>query len=143
MSACSSDWSQKIPRQLGEKRRSGAKSSALFSRLRIWAAGRSDLLGPLDAAEVLLGLDDDAFWNAYGQRDLLLVLSRRWGGLPDRQRRRLERRLLRGPPRRNGKSLVGSFVKERRIPFSAVSFGSVSRDARSPSTLTSTSPIFA
>ena len=89
------------------------ESSALFSRLRIWAAGRSDLLGPLDAAEVLLGLDDDAFWNAYGQRDLLLVLSRRWGGLPDRQRRRLERRLLRGPPRRNGRE-SGREFRERK-----------------------------
>ena len=78
------------------------ESSGLFSRLRIWAAGCSDLLGPVEAAEVLLGLDDDAFWNAHGQRDLLLVLLRRWGGLPDRQRRRLERRLLRGPPRRKG-----------------------------------------
>ena len=31
------------------------ESSALFSRLRIWAAGCSDLLGPVEAAEVLLG----------------------------------------------------------------------------------------
>jgi hypothetical protein len=57
----------------------------------------------MKAAEVLLDLDDDAFWNSYGQRDLRLVLSRRWGGFPDRQRRRLERRLLRGPPRRKGR----------------------------------------
>jgi hypothetical protein len=75
-------------------------SSALFSRLRIWAAGRSDLLSPVKSAEVLLGLDDGAFWNRHAQRDLLLSLSRMWSRLPDRVRRRLEKRLLRGPPQR-------------------------------------------
>jgi hypothetical protein len=77
-----------------------SEASTLFSRLRIWAAGRSDLLGPVEAAQVLLDLDDNAFWSGAGQRDLLLALARRWDGLPDRSRRRLERRLLRGPSRR-------------------------------------------
>jgi hypothetical protein len=88
------------------------ESSALFSRLRIWAAGRSDLLGPVEAAKVLLSLDDDVFWDLYGQRDLLLVLSRRWGGLPDR-RRRLEKRLLHGPPRRKGKESSREYSERR------------------------------
>ena len=88
-------------------------SSALFSRLRMWAAGRSDLLGPVEAVEALLHLDDNAFWDAHGQRDLLFSLSRRWGELPDRLRRRLERRLLRGPPRRSGKE-SGREYRERK-----------------------------
>jgi SIR2-like domain len=89
------------------------ESSALFSRLRMWAAGRSDILGPVEAAELLLHLDDNAFWDAHGQRDLLLSLSRRWVELPDRLRRRLERRLLRGPPRREGRE-SGREYRERK-----------------------------
>jgi hypothetical protein len=90
--------------------------SALFSRLRIWAAGLSDLLSPAEAAEALLGLEDDAFWNVHSQRDLLFSLSRRWGGLPDRQRCRLEKRLLRGPPQRSGKESSGEY-RERKAHF--------------------------
>jgi hypothetical protein len=92
------------------------ESSALFSRLRMWAAGRSDLLSPMEAAEELLGLGDDAFWNAYAQRDLLFSLSRRWGGLPDRPRRRLEKRLLRGPPQRVGRESRREY-RERKAHF--------------------------
>jgi hypothetical protein len=79
------------------------ESSALFLRLRICAAGFSDLLGPIECAQVLLGLEDGAFWDPHAQRDLLLALSRRWGAIPDRLRQRLERRLLRGAPHRKGR----------------------------------------
>jgi hypothetical protein len=89
------------------------ESSALFARLRIWAAGRSDLLSPVKAAEALLDLEDGAFWNAHAQRDLLYSLSRRWDGLSDRQRRRLEKRILRGPPRRKGKESISGY-RERK-----------------------------
>jgi hypothetical protein len=92
------------------------ESSALFSRLRIWAAGRSDLLSPADAAEVLLGLGDAAFWDAHAQRDLLFSLSRRWGGLPDRLRNRLEKRLLRGPPQRREKESIRGY-RARKARF--------------------------
>jgi hypothetical protein len=92
------------------------ESSALFSRLRIWAAGRSDLLSPVEAAKALLGLENDAFWNAHAQRDLLFSLSRRWGGLSDRQRRRLEKRLLRGPPWRKGTESRREYI-ERKAHF--------------------------
>ena len=91
-------------------------SSILFSRLRIWAAGRSDLLSPVEAAEALLGLEDDTFWNAHAQRDLLFSLSRRWGGLSHRQRRRFEKRLLRGPPQRSGKESSEEY-RERKAHF--------------------------
>src|SRR6516162_6938688 len=91
-------------------------SSILFSRLRIWAAGRSDLLSPVEAAEALLGLEDDTFWNAHAQRDLLFSLSRRWGGLSHRQRRRFEKRLLRGPPQRSGKECSEEY-RERKAHF--------------------------
>ena len=92
------------------------ESSALFSRLRIWAAGRSDLLGPAEAAEVLLGMGDGAFWDPHAQRDLLLSLSRRWGGLPTGLRRRLEKRLLRGPSQRRGKESTREY-RERKAHF--------------------------
>ena len=84
--------------------------------MRIWAAGRSDLLSPVEAAEALLGLEDDTFWNPHAQRDLLFSLSRRWGGLPNRKRRRLERRLLRGPPQRSNEESSRDY-RERKTHF--------------------------
>lgn len=71
--------------------------STMFNRLRIWAAGRKDFMGPAEAARALLALDRDTFWSGDNQRDLLVALERRWGEFPASLRRRLERRLLTGP----------------------------------------------
>ena len=65
---------------------------------------------------MLLRLDNNTFWNAHSQRDLLFAISRRWGELPDRLRRRLERRLLRGPPRRKGRESSLDYC-ERKAHF--------------------------
>jgi SIR2-like domain len=73
------------------------KAGAAFARLRIWAAGRVDLSSPAEAARTLLGLTRSAFWDGGNQRDLLLVLSQRWGDMPASLRQRLESRLLAGP----------------------------------------------
>ena len=74
---------------------------------------------------------------------LLLVLSRRWIGLPDCLRRRLERRLLRDRRSARVKNPVGSIVKGRRVPFSAASSGSATKDAPLPSISRPNSPSFA
>lgn len=78
---------------------SWSETGTLFSRLRIWVAGKVAGFSGADAARLLLELPDDAFWEGGHQRDLLLVLARRWLTMPLGLRRRLERRLLRGPRR--------------------------------------------
>ena len=70
---------------------------ALFSRLRIWAAGKIGGFAAATAAEMFLFVGDEAFWALGSQRDLLIALARRWNDVPTRLRRRLERRLLNGP----------------------------------------------
>jgi hypothetical protein len=70
-----------------------------FDRLRIWAAGCANVTDGATAADYLLGLNDDSFWQSRHQRDLLLALRDRWTHFPARERRLLEHRLLRGRPK--------------------------------------------
>jgi hypothetical protein len=74
----------------------------IFARLRIWAAGKAEFVSACDFGDVIGGLSDEAFWDAYHQRDLLLVLSSRWKELDSETRRSVESRLLSGPTRRVG-----------------------------------------
>jgi SIR2-like domain len=71
----------------------------VFGRLRIWAAGLPSLLDPQAAAQILLEISDRRFWSLWDQRDLLLVLARRWNELSPKSRKQIEARLRRGFPR--------------------------------------------
>jgi hypothetical protein len=71
--------------------------NTIFSRLRIWAYGKAELIPAQALGPALASLSDEAFWDRYHQRDLLLVLAGRWKDLlPDAQKE-LEARLLKGP----------------------------------------------
>ena len=72
--------------------------ATVFARLRIWAAGEPRLLSAVEAGQLLCRLDDNVFWDSHHQRDLLLVLARRWNDFSTTAKKRLERRLLRGRP---------------------------------------------
>lgn len=75
------------------------RPSVIFDRLRIWALGILDLLpASAFAAEVLMQ-PDDAFWSFRGGRDLLLGLAAKWSSIERADRKGIERRLLKGPPR--------------------------------------------
>jgi len=74
-----------------------AEDDKIFSRLRIWASGISDLVSEPTFRSIIMGLSDDAFWSSYHQRDLLLVLGKRWGELQVQTRQEIENRILRGP----------------------------------------------
>ncbi|MDM9621093.1 SIR2 family protein [Rhizobium sp. S96] len=65
----------------------------IFARLRIWAARESRITTPEEAAAVLEGLSDKAFWGSLHQRDLLMTLSSRWSDFPESARLALERKL--------------------------------------------------
>ena len=71
----------------------------VFARLRIWVAGDPRVLTSAECGRVLWSLDDEVFWGLRHQRDLLLVLARRWGDLSTANRKAIERRLLGGQPR--------------------------------------------
>ena len=68
----------------------------IFSRLRIWASGKSKLVSAQAFGPVIAKLSDDAFWSDYHQRDLLLVLAKRWRDLPEQTRKEIENRLIQG-----------------------------------------------
>lgn len=74
----------------------------IFSRLRIWASGNAELISASDFGLILANLSARAFWDGYHQRDLLLVLAKRWQELSDYSfdsLKEIEQRLLEGPPR--------------------------------------------
>lgn len=72
----------------------------IFARLRIWAAGLPGLLDAKTAGQALTSASDRVFWGSRDQRDLLLVLVKRWNELLPTARNVLERRLRRGLPRK-------------------------------------------
>jgi hypothetical protein len=74
----------------------------IFSRLRIWASGKSELVSAQAFGPVIAELSDDAFWNSYHQRDLLLVLAKRWRDLREQTRKEIENRLIQGRTKWDG-----------------------------------------
>ncbi len=70
-----------------------------FARLRFWASSKPEVATPEAFAQVVLGLKDSVFWDSYHQRDLLIVLAKRWPAIADEFRHRIEARILAGPSR--------------------------------------------
>lgn len=71
----------------------------IFARLRIWACGNPLVLSGPEAADVIAKLNGRVFWSSGHQRDLLLVLARRWQDFPPALQETLEERILKGPKR--------------------------------------------
>ncbi len=69
----------------------------VFDLLRIWIAGEPRILSGKEAGELLIRLSMQSFWEHRHQRDLLLILEKRWNDFPKTTRTRLERRLKQGP----------------------------------------------
>ncbi len=70
----------------------------VFAQLRIWVCGDQRVFSAVEAVEVICGLNDRVFWHSRHQRDLLLVLARRWSDFPEAVKTELGKRLLNGPP---------------------------------------------
>jgi hypothetical protein len=71
----------------------------IFSRLRIWASGIEESVSDEMFRLTIADINDEAFWSSYHQRDLLLILTKRWGDLWNETRGEIEARILMGPPR--------------------------------------------
>ena len=74
----------------------------IFDPLRIWMAGNKDIFSDSESGRIICNLRDLSFWNGRHQRDLLLVLKKRWDDFPVATRRHLEKRLLKGRARFDG-----------------------------------------
>ena len=69
----------------------------VFARLRIWASGDQRILSGIEAGQLICDLNDRVFWNGRHQRDLLLVLAKRWADFSAVVKTQVESRLLSGP----------------------------------------------
>lgn len=74
----------------------------IFSRLKIWASGKSELVSPQTFGKIIAELSNVSFWNSYHQRDLLLVLAMRWDELHQQTRKEIENRLIQGRTKQDG-----------------------------------------
>ena len=72
------------------------EDDTIFARLRIWTAGKPDLVSDDQFGSVLADVSDKAFWDRSHEWDLLHTLSARWNGLSDDTLVEIEKRLLKG-----------------------------------------------
>lgn len=77
----------------------------VFERLRVWAAGRTEVASSAEFGRTIRCLKDEIFWSLKGQRDVLLSLRDRWASLTKADRTWIERRILRGRPKYEGEEL--------------------------------------
>ena len=84
----------------------------IFARLRIWMSGHQCLFSGKEAGRIICNLSDLVFWDGRHQRDLLLVLNKRWNDFSAATRTRIEKRLLKGPSRWKGEE-ESEFIERR------------------------------
>lgn len=75
---------------------SWGKDDHVFARLRIWISSEERLFTGSKAANIILELDDDIFWDSYSRRDLLITLKKRWHEYSLKSRKLIEKRILQG-----------------------------------------------
>lgn len=68
--------------------------SGIFTRLRIWAMSNNSITSADEAAAIVLGLDDRAFWGERHRRDLAYSIRDRWPDFPPLSRHAIEQRIL-------------------------------------------------
>ncbi|MGB5054337.1 MAG: SIR2 family protein, partial [Nitrospirales bacterium] len=90
------------------------EDDTIFARLRIWASRYDQLLSAKDFGHVITSFNDDVFWDSHHQRDLLLVLAKRWRELEESTQKSIEDRLLRGRKKWEGEE-DSDFIKRRSL----------------------------
>ncbi len=75
------------------------RDDLVFTRLRVWACGLEGLIEEIEFTDEILTLSDENFWPFNGERDLLLSLRNMWNGLSEDNRKLIEKRILKGPPK--------------------------------------------
>ncbi len=106
----------------------------IFDKLRIWSAIHADLFSGGEAADIVLDLSDKAFWDDHQVRELLWTLRARWGSLPTTKRRKIERRLIKGRPRRSNETLKSCRADKASTSAARLAWLQLHGCALSPST---------
>lgn len=88
-----------------------------FGKLSIYAAMFPGAVSASQATALLSELNDKIFWELRCQRELLFTLRARWPDFSSRQRRAIERRIAKGPPKREGEK--ASDFRRRRAVYAA------------------------
>lgn len=68
----------------------------VFLHLSVWISADTRLFDDKEAAQIILSLNNELFWDAHLQRDLLITLKNRWKTYLQHDRVAIENRLLRG-----------------------------------------------
>lgn len=92
-----------------------------FAKLAIYAWMNAALFSGAEAAQGLLSLSCDNFWEGPHRRELLHTLRSRWSDFPPMEQVALERRIVAGPPRRPHESEAD--FTERKAATSATMLG--------------------
>jgi hypothetical protein len=75
------------------------RNDPAFTRLRVWACGLEGFVDEETFTDEILSLSDADFWPFRGQRDLLISLRNKWNELSHDNRKLIEKRILKGPPK--------------------------------------------
>lgn len=71
-----------------------------FAKLFLYAATLPGLIDAEDVAIRILAMPDDVLWDSQLTREMLFTLRTNWSTFRPRTRRKIERRIIAGPPRR-------------------------------------------
>lgn len=91
-----------------------------FGKLKLFALNHSELFGADEAADALLGLTQEQFWNWDLRRELLFLICDRWDGFSLANRDAIAERLLNGPDKREYMSdeEYQGFNRDRALRYS-------------------------
>lgn len=88
------------PRDCENEFESWPKSDTnVFARLRILAAGSTEILTPAKAGYLLAKLPQDIFWDIYHRGDIVNSIRLRWNSFSASTKKKIEKRILRGDRR--------------------------------------------
>ncbi|MBI0170617.1 MULTISPECIES: SIR2 family protein [Bartonella] len=75
----------------------------VFAHLRIWAAGKEEIVADNEFGQFILSLSDETISNCQHEEDLLTILTKRWVKQDSSTRSMIEKRLLENTPHFTGK----------------------------------------
>jgi hypothetical protein len=70
----------------------------LLGRLWLYSLVNATVFTGSDVGTALLGLDDETFWGAGCQREIMSLMAKRWNDIPLTERGTLEARIIAGEP---------------------------------------------
>ena len=78
----------------------------VFAHLRIWAAGKAEIVADDEFGQFISSLSDETIGNCQHEDDLLTILTKRWVKLDSSTRSMIETRLLENTPHFTGKDQI-------------------------------------